>query len=262
MSARDGKILVRATDENRAAAAVGRYIREVAKGHWSRCGKRVPDVWPLPTKPLKVKSVLPQMHAYNYCVFSYSFAFYGEGEWRENIDRLALSGFTSALVPTGNMKVWQLFMRDIGFSEAQIAAFIPDESAQSWVNCGVMEGGGAPFPPERIDEEARLGRWIVREMRALGIEPMLQGFTGLLPNSSTNVICGAKWPDARIYDQGRWAGGLKRPVLLDATTGAYARLAKTWYRRLFEVYGISNPKFFVGNLFSEGGVFCRSWQCG
>ena len=34
--AREGKILVRATDENRASAALGRYIREVAKGHWSR----------------------------------------------------------------------------------------------------------------------------------------------------------------------------------------------------------------------------------
>ncbi|MBQ6245226.1 MAG: hypothetical protein IJK04_00060 [Kiritimatiellae bacterium] len=30
VSAHDGKILIRATDENRAAAAVGRYIREVA----------------------------------------------------------------------------------------------------------------------------------------------------------------------------------------------------------------------------------------
>ena len=254
IAARDGKILIRATDENRAAAAVGRYIREVAKGHWSRSGNHVPTDWPLPEKPIKVKAVLPHLHAYNYCVFSYSFAFYGEEEWRANIDRLALSGFTSALVPTGNMKVWQLFLRDAGFSEAQIAAFIPDETAQSWTNCGVMEGVGAPFPSERIDEEARLGRWIVKEMRALGIEPMLQGFTGLLPNSSTNVLCGAKWPDARIYDQGRWAGGLKRPVLLDATTDAYAKLAKMWYRRLYEVYGISDPRYFVGNLFSEGGV--------
>ena len=254
VSAARGKILVRATDENRAAAAVGRYIREIAKGHWSRCGNRVPERWPLPEKPLKVKTVLPHLHAYNYCVFSYSFAFYGKNEWRANIDRLALSGFNSALVPTGNMKVWQLFMRDAGFSEEQIAAFIPDETAQSWVNCGVMEGVGAPFPPERIDEEAALGRWIVKEMRSLGIEPMLQGFTGLLPNSSTNVICGAKWPDARIYDQGIWAKELKRPVLLDATTAAYSKLAKLWYRRLYEVYGISDPKFFVGNLFSEGGI--------
>ena len=261
VSARDGKILVRATDENRAAAAIGRYIREVAKGHWSRCGKRVPDAWPLPKKAFVVKAVLPHLHAYNYCVFSYSFAFCGEKEWRESIDRLALSGFTSALVPTANMKVWQLFLRDAGFTEAQIAAFIPDETAQSWVNCGVMEGVGAPFPPKRIDEEARLGRWIAHEMRALGIEPMLQGFTGLLPNASTNVICGAKWPDARIYDQGRWGDGLKRPVLLDATTEAYSRLAKMWYRRLFDVYGISDPKYFVGNLFSEGGV-ANGIDCG
>jgi hypothetical protein len=85
-------------------------------------------------------------------VFSYSFAFYGKEEWRENIDRLALSGFTSALVPTANMKVWQLFMRDAGVSEEQISAFIPDEMAQSWTNCGVMEGVGAPFPTDRIDE--------------------------------------------------------------------------------------------------------------
>ena len=252
--ARNGRIVVRATDENRAAAAVGRYIREVAKGHWSRCGNRVPDEWPLPAKPLRVKAALPHLHAYNYCVFSYSFAFYGEEEWRANIDRLALAGFNTALVPTGNMKVWQLFLRDAGFSEAQIAAFIPDETAQSWVNCGVMEGVGAPFPPERIDEEAALGRWIVREMRALGIEPMLQGFTGLLPNSSTDVLRGPKWHDAKIYDQGRWAGDLKRPVLLDATTETYATLAKMWYRRLFEVYGMSNPRYFVGNLFSEGGI--------
>ena len=83
---------------------------------------------------------------------------------------------------------------------------------------------------------------------------LLRSAEGLLPNSSTNVLCGAKWPDARIYDQGRWAGGLKRPVLLDATTDAYAKLAKMWYRRLYEVYGISDPRYFVGNLFSEGGV--------
>ena len=152
------------------------------------------------------------------------------------------------------MKVWQLFLRDAGFSEGEIAAAIPDEAAQPWLNCGVMEGVGAPFPLESIDEEARLGRWIAHEMRALGIEPMLQGFTGLLPNCSTNVLRGVKWPDARIYDQGCWAGRLKRPVLLDATTDAYARLAKVWYRRLFEVYGIADPRFFVGNLFSEGGV--------
>lgn len=59
VSAHDGKILIRATDENRAAAAVGRYIREVAKGHWSRCGNRVPTEWPLPKEPLKVKAALP-----------------------------------------------------------------------------------------------------------------------------------------------------------------------------------------------------------
>ena len=101
VSARDGRILIRATDENRAAAAVGRYVREIAGGHFGRCGNRVPTDWPLPKSPLRVKGVLPQFHAYNYCVFAYSFAFLGDADWRANIDRLALCGFTCL--------IWGLF---------------------------------------------------------------------------------------------------------------------------------------------------------
>ena len=260
VSAHEGRILVRATDENRAAAAVGRYVREIAGGHFGRCGNRVPTDWPLPKSPLRVKGVLPQFHAYNYCVFAYSFAFLSDADWRANIDRLALCGFTSAAVTTGNAKVWQLFLRDAGFSEAQIAAYLPDETGQPWMNCGGEEGLGAPLPADAVDRDARQGAMIVRELRALGIEPMLQGFTGLLPNSSTNVLTGAAWPDARICDQGLWADSYKRPVLLDATTDAYRRLAKLWYRRLFEVYGVTSSKYFIGNLFSEGGD-ARTLDC-
>ena len=247
-------IRIRAANENRAAAAVGRYIREVAKGHFSRRGNRVPVRWPVPEKPLAVKAVLPQFHAYNYCAFSYSFAFYDESDWRANIDRLALAGFNSALVTAGNARVWQLFLRDAGFSEEQIAAYIADEIGIAWTNCGGMEGLGAPVPSDAIEREARLGRFIVREMRRLGIEPMLQGFTGLLPNSSAEALTKDRYPDVRLLDQGLWAQTYKRPVLLDATTETYTKLAKLWYRRLFEVYGISDPKYFVGNLFSEGGM--------
>ncbi len=254
VDAADGKICVRAPSENLASAALGRYIRELAKGHFSRQGNRVPKVWPLPSAPLKVERSRPQLHAYNYCVFSYSFAYYDEQDWRANIDRLALSGYNTALVVTGNSRVWQLFLRDAGFSEKQISDYISDEVAISWTNCGGLETLGAPVPNEAIEREARVGRFIVREMRALGIEPMIQGFTGLLPGSARQVLTKEKYPDARLLEQGLWAGTYTRPILLDATTKTYSQLAKLWYRRLFEVYGISDPKYFVGNLFSEGGI--------
>lgn len=255
VDAADGRIRVSAPNENQAAAALGRYIREIAKGHFSRQGNRVPDVWPLPAAPLKVERSRPQLHAYNYCVFSYSFAYCDERDWRESIDRLALSGYNTALAVTGNCRVWQLFMRDAGYSERQIRDFISDEIAFSWTNCGGLETLGAPVPQEAIERDARLGRYIVREMRALGIEPMLQGFTGLLPNSSHQALAKERYPDVRLLEQGMWCGdAFKRPILLDATTETYSRLAKMWYRRLFEVYGIGDPKFFVGNLFSEGGI--------
>ena len=186
----------------------------------------------------------PVRLAYNYCTLSYTMAFWSKDEWREELDRLAENGFNIALVLNGLPKVWQLTLREMGYPEARIRAFIADESAAAWWHMGNLEGLGGPLSDKRIEADAELGRWIVEAMRKRGIEPLLQGFVGLVPCGTSGVQSQGKWCD---YD---------RPSLLPLSSEKFDRFADAWYRNLKQVYGLTekNPaRYLAGDLFHEGG---------
>ena len=48
---------------------------------------------------------LPIRYAYNYCTLSYSMAFWGEEEWRNELDWLALNGVNAVLDATAQVVI-------------------------------------------------------------------------------------------------------------------------------------------------------------
>ncbi len=246
-------IAIAAPDVRLAAAGLGCYLREVAQAHWSWCGDRLDGEMPQPARTLTFAPALPHTQAYNYCTLSYTMAFWDKAAWREEIDRLALYGFEYPLVQAGLGKVWQGVLRELGYPEERIAAFIPDEAAAAWWNMGNLEGLGGPLSAERVEGDAALGRFIVSEMRALGMRPILQGFTGLVPSDLPKFLPKDAFPDARFVEQGNWVDGFRRPTLLDPTTEAFGKIAALWYKHLFAVYGVTRADAFGGDLFHEGG---------
>ena len=252
-SGKDGIAIV-APGTRLAAAGLGLYLREVANAHWSWCGSRLEGPWPTPGRTLTFVPAYPHTLAYNYCTLSYTMAFWDEAAWREELDRLALFGVEMPLVQAGLQKVWQLTLREVGYPEARIAAFLPDEAAAAWWNMGNLEGLGGPLPQEAIDRNAEVGRFIVQEAKALGMKPILQAFTGLVPHDLGQYLDKTRFPDARFVGQGTWCEPyFVRPAVLDPTTRAFRELAAIWYRNLFAVYGIDRADCFAGDLFHEGG---------
>lgn len=191
----------------------------------------------------------PVRLAYNYCTLSYTFAYYGEKEWTAEIDRLAKKGYNVATVMDGTYKVWELTLRDLGCDEKDIFAFIPDECARVWWLMGNLEGEGGPLDQATIDEDARRGRFICDKMRERGIEPLLEGFFGMVP-----TWLAERDTSLHTVPQGKWGGGraYNRPAILDPTSDAFARIAAIWYKNLEKVYGFK-PKYLAGDLFHEGG---------
>ena len=246
---------IKATSVRAASYALGKYLRDVAKGHVSWCGNRVPQDWAIPTETIDATPAYEFTVAYNYCTLAYTMAFWGENEWRQEIDRLALLGFNVALVEAGLPRVWQLTLAEMGFSDEQIKKFIPDEAAQPWWNMGNLEGLGGPLSDARIAADADLGKFIATEMRKVGIEPILQGFVGLVPTFSAQVLDSTySGTDGYEYvDQGDWCRGVKRPILLSPLSQAYRDFAAKWYKNLKAVYGFE-PKYLGGDLFHEGGT--------
>ncbi len=184
--------------------------------------------------------IAPIRLAYNYCTLSYTFAYYSDKDWEAEVERLASAGYNTALLTDGTFKVWQLTLRDLGVPEKDIFAFLPDECARAWWLMGNLTGEGGPIDEHVIEDDARRGRLIATMMRSRGIEPVLQGFTGMMPLSWANALPQGKWSS---YD---------RPPVLDPTSPEYARIAALWYANLEKVYGFK-PKFLAGDLFHEGG---------
>ncbi len=183
--------------------------------------------------------------AYNYCTLSYTTAYWGKEEWAKELDRLAEHKFTAALVLDGAEKVWRDTLKDLGYPKARIDSFIADPAARAWWLMGNLEGLGAPVADAEIENKATLGRWLFAEMRKRGIEPIVQGFNGIVPSGTKGAI-----------EQGKWCNIYQRPAVLSPLSSDFDKFASAWYKNLAKVYGYdakNPPKYLAGDLMHEGG---------
>lgn len=179
---------------------------------------------------------------------SYTAAFWDWKRWQQEIDFLALNGFTHALVTAGLEKTWEDFLIGLGYPRDKAIRFIPNPAFAAWWNMGNLEGHGGPLSQRQIDRMAQLGKRIVSRMEQLGMTPVLQGYVGFVPADFAENV---RMKGLKLIPQGEWVN-FKRPWIVDPTCEAFPKLAEDWYRSLRKVYGISG-KMFGGDLFHEGG---------
>lgn len=250
ISAASGGIRVEASDVRRLVAGYGWYLKNIAKVHFSWNGNRLtlPSPLPVPDSPVTVESPWNIIFAYNYCTLSYTAAFWDWNRWQREIDFLALSGFTHALVTAGLEKTWEDFLIGLGYPREKALRFIPNPAFAAWWNMGNLEGHGGPLTQQQIDKMAQLGRRIVFRMEQLGMTPVLQGYVGFVPADFAGNV---NMKGLNLIPQGKWIN-FRRPWVVDPTCDAFPKLAEDWYKALRKVYGISG-KMFGGDLFHEGG---------
>ena len=248
ISGKDGKLHIKAPCVAQCIRAYGYYLRKIARVHFSWNGDNTSAArFVVPEKSIHVPEALPFNYAYNYCTLSYTCTHWDAQRWEQELDRLALAGYTHVLVTAGLETVWQRFLKDIGYPENRIPGFIPNPAYAAWWNMGNLEGEGGPVSQTIIQHEAKLGRFLVRRMRELGMEPVLQGYVGFLPHDMPEGKI-----KGRIIPQGKWCAHYNRPAVLQPTAEDFPRLAAQWYKHLKAVYGYQG-KYFGGDLFHEGG---------
>lgn len=250
ISGKPGHIQVAASDVRKLVAGYGWYLKNIAKVHFSWNGDRLelPNPLPAPSVPVTIESPWNIVFAYNYCTLSYTAAFWDWSRWQHELDFLALSGFTHALVTAGLEKTWEDFLIGAGYPKGDAIRFIPNPAFAAWWNMGNLEGHGGPLSRQQIDRQALLGRKIVSRMKQLGMTPVLQGYVGFVPADFEEHV---NMKGLKLVPQGDWVG-FRRPWVVDPTCPAFPRLAADWYKALRKVYGISG-KAFGGDLFHEGG---------
>lgn len=243
------RVVLRGNNGVALASALNCYLKEYCHCEVSwNCGNQLEVPRRLPPVSQKVRVVSPHKfrYAYNYCTHGHTMAWWDWPRWERELDFLALRGVNLALVIEGQEGVWLNTLRTFGYMEAELRQWLVMPSHQPWMYMSNLEGYGGPVPRTLIDRRVRLGQQIVARMRELGMDPVLQGYYGMVP-----ADFGRRFPGAKVHAQGKW-GALKRPDMLEPTDPMFSEVAAAFYRGQQELFG--SVRFFAADPFHEGGT--------
>ncbi|MCM1349350.1 MAG: alpha-N-acetylglucosaminidase [Firmicutes bacterium] len=246
LSGLNGKPLIEADNRVSAASGLNHYLKYVAHcmPTWDCMELSLPEVLPLPDSVITMVSYRPLRYYLNYCTHSYSMPFWDEARWQREIDWMALHGINAVLTVTGTDAVWDATLRKLGYNENKIDSFIASPAYQAWWLMNNLEGEGATMTPAQMERQARLQQFIVQRMRALDIEPVFPGYSGMIPHDANEQL------GFDVASPGKWCG-YNRPAFLQPTDSAYSLVAKTYYGEQKRLYGTA--KYYSMDPFHEGG---------
>ena len=244
----NGKINIKGNNGVSLATGLNHYLKYYCKVNICQVGdqaKMPADIVPLDL-PVFKETKARVRYSYNYCTLSYSMAFWGEKEWQNELDWLAMNGVNVVLDATAQEEVWRRFLTSIGYTHEEVLKFVAGPAYYAWAYMANLSGFGGLVHDSWFGERTELARHNHLIMRKLGMYPVLQGYSGMVPND----ICEHD-ASADVVLQGTWCS-FDRPTMLITTSDTFKKYAEKFYKAQTEVYG-TYSKYFATDPFHEGG---------
>ncbi|NIM14896.1 MAG: alpha-N-acetylglucosaminidase [Candidatus Aminicenantes bacterium] len=233
IESREGNIIIRGNNGVSMASGLNWYLKYYCGCHVSLNANQLNLPEPLPVIKDKVRLTSPFRYRnfFNYCTFSYTMAWWDWARWEKMIDYMALNGVNMPLAITGQAAVWQAVLRRLGFNEDQIQGFIAGPAYLPWGWMGNIDGLGGPLPQGWIDSHVNLQQKILARERALGMTPILQGFTGHVPEGIKTVF-----PQVKIHQTTDWAG-MPGTWFLDPQEPLFKKIGEYFIQEQTRIFG-------------------------
>lgn len=240
------KVVVRGNNYVSIATGINWYLKYYAGINlsWNGMQADLPEVLPPVLKKERHETELKLRYDFNYCTFSYSMAFWDWKRWEQEIDWMALHGINLPLAMVGTDVVWKNVLEELGYTREEINAFIAGPGFQAWWLMNNLEGWGGPNPDSWYERQEELQKRILKRMREYGIEPVLPGYSGMVPHNAKDRL------GLNVADSGRW-NGYPRPAFLQPTDPQFERIAALYYREMTRLYG--KASYYSMDPFHEGG---------
>ncbi|PSM40668.1 alpha-N-acetylglucosaminidase [Streptomyces dioscori] len=178
-----GGVALRGSSGVAVASALRWYLRTVCGTQitWDAPVPRLPDRLPRTGTTPRTTSPHPHRYHFNVCTFGYTTAYWDWARWERHIDWMALHGVTTPLAMTGLEAAWQRALMNTGLDDETARSFLGGPAYLPWNWLASLDGWPGPLPQSWIDGHIDLGRRILDRERALGMRPVLQGFSGHVP---------------------------------------------------------------------------------
>ncbi len=242
------KIILTSNSGLGLASAFNYYLKKICNCHISRFGNQVklPKKLPQVNGKIDCTTTFKHRYAYNYCTHSYSMAFWTEEQWQKEIDYLAMNGVNLVLDILGMEEVYRRFLTKLGYRHREIKNFITGPSYYAWFYMGNVCGIGGPIHDNFFYEKCQMARRNHRRMQILGMNVVLQAYTGMVPRDINK-----KNKDIPTIEQGKWKG-IEQPLIVSPNSAYYVKLAKLFYECQKEVFG-DITHYYAGDIGHEGG---------
>lgn len=240
------KVVVRGNNYVSIATGINWYLKYYAGINlsWNGMQADLPEVLPPVLKKERHETDLKLRYDFNYCTFSYSMAFWDWKRWEQEIDWMALHGINLPLAMVGTDVVWKNVLEELGYTREEINAFIAGPGFQAWWLMNNLEGWGGPNPDSWYERQEELQKRILKRMREYGIEPVLPGYSGMVPHNAKDRL------GLNVADPGRW-NGYPRPAFLQPTDPQFERIAALYYQEMTRLFG--KASYYSMDPFHEGG---------
>jgi alpha-N-acetylglucosaminidase len=243
-----GKIVLRGNNGVSIAAAFNWYLKYAAQCECSECGDqlKLPAVLPPVKEKVRITATVPYRFMYNYCTFGYTMPWWDWPRWERELDWLAMNGINLPFILTGQEAVWINTLTQYGYTEQEIRRWLGSPAHFPWTFMQNMENFGGELPAAWVPQRVALAKKIIARARELGMNVTLQGYYGMVPPEFAK-----RHPGVKVLPQGKWAGGLKRPDMLDPTAPIFSKIAATFMAEQEKLFGCVG--FYTADPFHEGG---------
>ena len=275
-----GKIQIKGTTISAITTGLGWYLNNIAKINiaWNSLNEKTvsgdayADLSNIPVPTAEETHTCDAKYRYylNYCTFGYSMTSWTWKRWQQEIDWMALHGINMPLQIVGLEEVWRQFLtmeqggkRKYGYTDEEAKAFVAGPAFTAWWGMNNLEGWGGTATGSKSGYDNLAGAggvqddaWYVRQkalaqkivtlQRELGMQPVLPGWSGMVPSNfqkESGFITRS--------NGGNWAGDFVRPLLLSVSNANYAEIAADYYTCLKDVMGES--QYYSMDPFHEGG---------
>ena len=264
ITSQDGKPCIKGNNQLAVATGINWYLNHHAHINltWNNLTTDLTGVsLPVPAGEEVHECNTKYRYDFNTCTFSYSMAFWTWERWQKEIDWMALHGINAPLNLVGLDVVTRKFLRELGVSENDINSYIAGPGFIAWFAMNNLEGWGGTINADDVKMNGNPDWWYTRQeqlcrnmlqrMRELGMQPVIPGFSGQVPNCIVNYSING-FDKSDVIDHGKWAGGYTRPDILKPASQSYRTFAEVYYKHLEEVMGVS--EFYSIDPFHEGSL--------
>lgn len=246
-SCKEGKLTVKGTSTNALTRGVYDYLRNSNLGMvgWAGPELRIPNR--LPDAPsTKVTSPFKIRQTYNAVTPGYTTPYWTWERWEQELDWQSLHGFNMMLAPVATEAIAARVWKRLGLTDKELDEFYVGPAHLPWQRMGCICNVGGTLPPEWHTDQIALQHKLLKRMRELGIQPIVQSFAGFVPKAIKRI-----YPNIVLHNT-LWNSGFpesQRPVLLMPGDPLFAKVTKMYMEEWQKEFGTAD--YFLVDSFNE-----------